>query len=70
MRSEIKIQLSRIAFDAILDLPNGEPRAALTLAHGAGAGMNQKFMAELSERLVGEGIAVLLFQFPYMPLGR
>jgi len=38
----------------------------LTLAHGAGAGMNHKFMIELSEALAAEGIGTLRFNFPYM----
>lgn len=42
---------------------------ALTLAHGAGAGMRHPFMETLAERLEGRGIATLRFQFPYLELG-
>ncbi|MBX2968517.1 MAG: alpha/beta hydrolase [Cyclobacteriaceae bacterium] len=41
-------------------------QSILTLAHGAGAGMNHKFMIELSEALAEEGIGTLRFNFPYM----
>lgn len=40
--------------------------AMFTFAHGAGAGMNHKFMIELSEALSAEGIGTLRFNFPYM----
>src|SRR3954469_11506771 len=70
MRRELKIHLPAVELDALLDLPEGKPRAALTLAHGAGAGMFHKFMVELSSGLVSEGIAVLRFQFAYMQLGK
>lgn len=43
--------------------------ACLTLAHGAGAGMNHSFMAALSDALVERRIAVLRYQFPYMEDG-
>lgn len=70
MRREIKIALEGGELDALLDLPEGKPRAALTLAHGAGAGMTHGFMEELATGLVSEGFAVLRFQFPYMQQGR
>jgi predicted alpha/beta-hydrolase family hydrolase len=38
----------------------------LTLAHGAGAGMNHPFMAALACKLADTGVATLRFQFPYM----
>lgn len=37
----------------------------MTLAHGAGAGMDHSFMVELATRLAGEGIATLRFNFPF-----
>lgn len=37
----------------------------LTLAHGAGAGMNHVFMVNLSKALAEEGIATLRFNFPF-----
>lgn len=63
-----------------LDLPNGEtvsalwqappaPRAVLSLAHGAGAGMTHRHMAAIAEGLEARGVATLRFQFPYMEKG-
>lgn len=40
-------------------------RCILTLAHGAGAGMNHSFMITLSELLSQEGIATMRFNFPF-----
>ncbi len=42
------------------------PVARLVLAHGAGAGMEHAFMQQLAADLAGEGIEVVLFNFPYM----
>jgi len=44
-------------------------RAALVLAHGAGAGMRHAFMVSVAERLAARGIATLRYQFPYMERG-
>jgi predicted alpha/beta-hydrolase family hydrolase len=44
--------------------------AALTLAHGAGAGMRHPFMEQLATALAGAGIASLRYQFPYREAGR
>ena len=38
----------------------------MTLAHGAGAGMDHPFMVELASRLAEAGIATLRFNFPFM----
>jgi hypothetical protein len=53
---------------ALLQAPP-EARAALVLAHGAGAGMTHSFMAAVADGLVERGIAVLRYQFPYMERG-
>jgi predicted alpha/beta-hydrolase family hydrolase len=37
----------------------------MTLAHGAGAGMDHVFMVELASRLAEAGIATLRFNFPF-----
>lgn len=47
------------------DKPRGA-KAALVLAHGAGAGMTHRHMAATAEGLAERGIAVLRFNFPYM----
>jgi len=44
-------------------------RACYVFAHGAGAGMNHPFMAEMAHGLAQSGIATLRFQFPYMEHG-
>lgn len=41
-------------------------RAALVLAHGAGAGMEHPSMRAVATGLAARGIAVLRYQFPYM----
>jgi predicted alpha/beta-hydrolase family hydrolase len=38
----------------------------MTLAHGAGAGMNHSFMVSLANALAENGIATLRFNFPFM----
>jgi len=42
----------------------------MTFAHGAGAGITNKFMELVSLALAEEGIATLRFNFPYMESGR
>lgn len=44
-------------------------KAALVLAHGAGAGMTHKAMQATAEGLAARGIAVLRFNFAYMERG-
>jgi predicted alpha/beta-hydrolase family hydrolase len=38
----------------------------MTLAHGAGAGMNHQFMVTISEALAEKTYATLRFNFPFM----
>jgi uncharacterized protein len=52
----------------LLQTPRGA-RAALVLAHGAGAGMNHPFMAAVAAGLAARGIASLRYQFAYMERG-
>ena len=42
-----------------------KPIALITLAHGAGAGMNHAFMIALANALAASGIATLRFNFPF-----
>ena len=44
-------------------------RAALLLAHGAGAGMTHASMVAIADGLARRGIASLRYQFPYMERG-
>ena len=43
-----------------------KPVCIVTLAHGAGAGMNHDFMVTLSKELADREIATLRFNFPFM----
>jgi len=45
-------------------------KAVVTLAHGAGAGMQHPFMVALSEALANHQIASLRYNFPYMEQGK
>ena len=53
----------------LLRTPSDVPRAALVLAHGAGAGMAHPFMAAVSDGLADRGIATLRFNFPFAETG-
>ncbi|MDX2276096.1 MAG: alpha/beta family hydrolase [Hyphomonadaceae bacterium] len=46
-----------------------DARACLVLAHGAGAGMQHKAMAETADGLAARGVAVLRYNFLYMEQG-
>jgi uncharacterized protein len=50
---------------ALLERP-ADARWMLTLAHGAGAGMNHAFMEALAEELARVQVATLRYQFPYI----
>lgn len=56
------------AVSALLDLP-AAPSACYVFAHGAGAGMEHAFMAQIAQALAERGVAVLRFQFPFMEQG-
>lgn len=47
-----------------------DPLALLVLAHGAGADMRHRFMAELAAALALRGLSVLRYQFPYTEQGK
>jgi uncharacterized protein len=49
-----------------LDTGPADATAALLLAHGAGAGMETRFLAEMADLLATRGIRVLRFEFAYM----
>ena len=53
---------------ALLMVPR-DARACYVLAHGAGAGMDQPFMAAVASGLADRGVATLRYQFPYMQRG-
>ena len=60
----IHVSESMGAVSAELIAPE-KPNAILTLAHGAGAGMNHPFMTALSDELAQLGIGTLRFNFPF-----
>ena len=45
---------------------DGGFKGVLILAHGAGAPMDSGFMEDMAQRLAGQGLGVLRFEFPYM----
>ncbi len=52
----------------LLEHPPGS-KFCLVLAHGAGAGMQHPFMADLAHDLAARDVATLRYQFPYMERG-
>jgi uncharacterized protein len=50
--------------------PTADARAALILAHGAGAGQRSGFMVATGRALAERGILTATFDFPYMAAGR
>jgi predicted alpha/beta-hydrolase family hydrolase len=54
---------------AALLLRPAAARWLLVLAHGAGAGMRHRFMAQISAALAAVGVATFRYQFPYMEGG-
>lgn len=50
--------------------PSENARAALILAHGAGAGQKSAFMVAAARALATRGVVTATFDFPYMAEGR
>jgi predicted alpha/beta-hydrolase family hydrolase len=46
-----------------------QPKALYVLAHGAGAGMRQRFLVATAQGLLKRGVGTLRYQFPYMEKG-
>ena len=65
----LRIALGASTVSGLLSTPATDPRAVCVLAHGAGAGMEHRFLASLAGDLVERGVAVLRFQFPFMEQG-
>lgn len=61
--------MSQSSADLLWNRPES-PRAALLLAHGAGAAMTSPFMEAMAERLAARRIAVARFEFSYMAARR
>jgi predicted alpha/beta-hydrolase family hydrolase len=60
----LKISPSIGAVSAECIIPE-KSKCIMTLAHGAGAGMNHSFMVTLAQLLSEQGIATLRFNFPF-----
>ncbi|MGH7767709.1 MAG: alpha/beta hydrolase family protein [Candidatus Binatia bacterium] len=69
--SKFKFRVSEKAGEvsALLLRPD-DARRLLVLAHGAGAGMQHRFMEEISQKLARRDVATLRYQFPYMEKGK
>lgn len=72
MRLSIPVEHPRVeAVSALLDEPQGEPRAsAFLLAHGAGSHMEHPGVAALAAGLVARGFPVLRFDYAYRERAR
>lgn len=66
---KIKISTEIGSVSALLYTP-AKPKAILVFAHGAGAGIKNKFMETVANKLGNLGIATLRFNFPYMEAGK
>jgi hypothetical protein len=58
--------------DAIVltEYPSASPRAAILLAHGAGAGQTSPFMVRAGRGFAGRQVVAATFDFPYITAGR
>jgi predicted alpha/beta-hydrolase family hydrolase len=50
----------------LTNYPSRSPRAALILAHGAGAGQKSPFMVRFAKGMAERGISTATFDFPYI----
>jgi predicted alpha/beta-hydrolase family hydrolase len=66
---ERRIRVSEGAEVSALLMEPARPRALYVFAHGAGAGMRHPFMESMAQRLAGQGIGTLRYQFLYTELG-
>jgi hypothetical protein len=64
----LTISVGDASVSGLLQSP-AHPRACYVFAHGAGAGMNHSFMANVAAGLAERGFATLRYQFLYMERG-
>jgi predicted alpha/beta-hydrolase family hydrolase len=64
----IRIAVGDGDVSGLLVAPEGA-RACFVFAHGAGVGMQHKFMRDVANGLAERGVATLRYQFPYMERG-
>jgi predicted alpha/beta-hydrolase family hydrolase len=70
-KKSLRIKVSKSIGDvSALFYSPAKARYVMVFAHGAGAGMKNKFMESASIALAVEGIATLRFNFPYMEKGK
>ena len=67
--AKLRFEASAGCHVAALLLRPADAHCLYVFAHGAGAGMQHRFMESASARLAGHGIASLRYQFPYMEAG-
>lgn len=56
----------RTGYVSTLTLQPDRPKAFISLAHGAGAGMTHSFMERLAQKLLAHDIGTVRFNFPYI----
>lgn len=66
---QLNIQLDDSSAVSALLLAPKKPAACCVFAHGAGAGMDHRFMADVADGLASRSIATLRYQFPFMEAG-
>jgi len=71
VKRSIKIRVSdsigKVSAEYIMP---SDPKCIISLAHGAGAGMNHPFMVALADSLAEMSIATIRFNFPFTEMGR
>lgn len=68
--NQFKIHISQSIGDVTAIVTRAQnSKAILTLAHGAGAGMNHPFMNMLATGLAAEGLSCFRFNFPFIEKG-
>lgn len=59
----VSVEIGEVSAEMIMP---DKPVCVMTLAHGAGAGMNHDFMVRMANSLAEKDIATLRFNFPFM----
>jgi hypothetical protein len=67
--AKLRFEASAGCHVSALLLRPADAQCLYVFGHGAGAGMQHRFMEAASARLAGHGIASLRYQFPYMEAG-
>jgi predicted alpha/beta-hydrolase family hydrolase len=70
MTTNLTITTLHDSASARLELPSGDPIAAVLLAHGAGAGQDHPWMVLMQHHLTEAGFATMTFNYAYTEAGR